>query len=118
MRGPVSQKITRARELRSTGTRPEKILWSHLRGAKLEGFKFRRQHPIAGYFADFACVEAKLVVELDGGQHSERADYDARRTEALEAAGYRVFRFWNHAVLEDCGSVIDTILRELRLARP
>lgn len=113
----MSDKTSHARELRKTSPDAETIIWSRIRGRKLDGFKFRRQHPIAGFFADFACVEAKLVVELDGGQHAEAADYDARRTEAIEAAGFRVFRFWNSAVFEDSDSVVETILRELRLGR-
>jgi very-short-patch-repair endonuclease len=114
----MGRRIERARELRAAAPDAERILWDRIRNRKLDGFKFRRQLPVAGYFADFACIEARLIVELDGGQHSEQADYDARRTQALESAGYLVLRFWNHAVFEDCDSVVDTILRDLKLARP
>jgi len=89
-----------------------------LRGRQLCGFKFRRQHPVDRYIADFLCLEAKLIIELDGGQHAERVEYDAARTAVLEACGYRVLRFWNHQVLEEFEGVVETILRELRLARP
>jgi very-short-patch-repair endonuclease len=68
------------------------------------------------YFADFACVEAKLVVELDGGQHAERAAADAERTRALEMIGWRVIRFWNHEVLLETNGVLETILAALREA--
>ena len=88
-----------------------------LRNRGLEGAKFRRQVPVGRYFADFACLEAKLIVELDGGQHDAQADYDARRTEALEAAGWRVIRFWNNEVVETLDGVARTIATELALAR-
>ena len=83
---------------------------------QLGGYKFRRQLPIDRYFADFACVEAKLIVELDGGQHGERQNYDAERTKVLEACGWRVIRFWNHQLSEG-DSVRDMILAELTLSR-
>jgi len=108
----------RARELRQTSTEAEQKLWSIVRGRRLAGFKFRRQVPIDRYFADFACVEARLVVELDGSQHQEQADYDARRTEVLEACGWHVLRFDNGDVLTNADGVGEMILRELALARP
>jgi very-short-patch-repair endonuclease len=74
-------------------TDAERVLWSQLRDRRLRGFKFRRQVPIEGYVVDFACVDAGLVVELDGGQHS--AEKDQRRTDSIEDAGYIVLRFWN-----------------------
>ena len=84
----------RSRTIRRDQTDVERKLWAALRGRQLSGFKFRRQHPVDRYFADFVCMEAKLVVELDGGQHAEQFEYDARRSEVLEAAGFRVIRFW------------------------
>ena len=93
-------------------TDAERALWRVLRDKQLEGRKFRRQYPIAGYVADFACIEAGLVIELDGGQHAEQAAYDARRTEDLRMAGYRVIRFWNNEVLGN----MDGVLEALRLA--
>ncbi|MEI9964007.1 MAG: DUF559 domain-containing protein [Caulobacteraceae bacterium] len=75
-----------ARELRRSQTDCERKLRAVLRGRKLSGFKFRRQQPVAGYIADFLCLEAKLIVELDGGQHADRAEYDATRTQVLENA--------------------------------
>ena len=108
----------RARRLRRDRTRAEAELWRVLRNRRLGGFKFRRQLPIDRYFADFACVEARLVIELDGSQHGEQADYDARRTEALENAGYTVLRFWNRQVFEGLEGVIRTISQALEIARP
>jgi very-short-patch-repair endonuclease len=85
-----------------------------LRGRRLDGFKFRRQVPIDRFFADFACVEAKLVVELDGGQHADRLVYDAERTRVIEACGWQVIRFWNHQVQKETEGVIHTILDALK----
>jgi very-short-patch-repair endonuclease len=113
----VVQNKARARELRTTAPEAERILWHRLRNRQLCGFKFRRQMPIQGYFADFACVEAKLIVELDGGQHADQIEYDARRTEMIELAGYRVLRFWNSAVMTELNEVLDLIARELQLAQ-
>jgi very-short-patch-repair endonuclease len=88
-----------------------------LRNRQLGGFKFRRQVPIGRYFADFACLGARLVVELDGSQHHDRADYDAARTRELEACGWRVMRFDNYDALTNAVGVGDAILIELRAAR-
>ncbi|HEX4097083.1 MAG TPA: DUF559 domain-containing protein [Caulobacteraceae bacterium] len=97
--------------------RAEARLWLSLRNRKLDGFKFRRQVPIDRYFADFACLEAKLVVELDGGQHAEALAYDAGRTAVLENAGFHVLRFWNRAVLTEIDGVLHEISTALRLGR-
>ena len=110
-------RISRARQLRAEQTDAERRLWALLGGRRLGGFKFRRQHPINGYFADFACAAAKLVVEADGGQHAERAADDARRTADLEAAGWRVIRFWNNDILQNTEGVAQAILDEIRGAR-
>jgi adenine-specific DNA-methyltransferase len=114
----ATPRISRARTLRRGQTDAERKLWARLRIRQLAGCKFRRQVPIGRYFADFACVEVKLVVELDGGQHAERADHDEARTQALEAMGWRVLRFWNHEVMIETESVMETILAAIRLARP
>ena len=82
----------------------------------MAGFKFRRQVPIDRYFADFACVELRLVVEADGGQHAESA-YDAWRTACLEAEGWHVIRFWNNEVLTNTEGVIDMLLRAMAACR-
>jgi len=102
-----------ARKLRRRSTDAENRLWYHLRGRRFEGAKFTRQFPLGPYVADFACRAAHLVVELDGGQHSEAAD--ANRTRAIEGFGYRVIRFWNNDVLENIEGVLDVIRNELVL---
>jgi very-short-patch-repair endonuclease len=104
-----------ARQLRRTPTDAEIRLWSRLRRQQLEGFRFRRQHPIGPYVVDFFCAEAKLIVEVDGGQH---ADDSATRTRWLEARGYRVIRFWNNEVLANTEGVLITILDALRADPP
>ena len=114
---PAKSPIPSARRLRREWTKAEARLWLSLRNRQLDGFKFRRQVPIDRYFADFACLEARLVVELDGGQHAERIDYDAARTAVLERCGFHVLRFWNDAVLSEIDGVLDEISSVLRSAR-
>ncbi|MEI6730362.1 MAG: DUF559 domain-containing protein, partial [Pseudomonadota bacterium] len=108
--------IEKARELRKQTTKPEEIIWDCLRDRKLAGYKFRRQHPIEHYIADFACLENKLIIELDGGQHS--LEKDAKRTEFLESKGFKILRFWNNDVLENLEGVFDTILSTLKEISP
>ena len=97
-----------ARRLRRTATLPEQHLWRALRASAL-GAKFRRQHPIGRYVADFACVERKLAVELDGGVHALRPAEDQLRTEALEAMGWTVLRLPNETVLADLSGALTLI---------
>ena len=99
-----------ARQLRREATDAERRIWYHLRGRRLRGLHFRRQHPIAGYFADFACLELRLIVELDGGQHDERREYDLIRADVLAASGFEVLRFWNNDVLANTAGVLATIV--------
>jgi len=110
----------RAKQLRTNATDAERLLWQRLRSRQLAGYKFRRQHPIGPYFADFACVEARLVVELDGGQHvtPEGLLSDERRSAALAAQGYVVLRFWNHDVLQQADVVLERILCGLAQVGP
>ena len=89
----------KARELRRNPTEAERLLWKHIRRRQLGGYRFRRQHPLGRYIVDFFCFEQRLVIEIDGGRHSERGIYDSRRTEWLEANGCKVMRFWNNQVL-------------------
>jgi very-short-patch-repair endonuclease len=103
----------RARELRSGATDAERRLWDRLRQRQLKGFRFRRQHPIDHYIVDFACIEAKLIVELDGSHHLDQAEADRRRTHDLEQLGYRVIRFWNDDVLLRTDDVANTIFDAL-----
>jgi len=108
----------RARALREMPTEAEALLWFHLRDRRLGGHKFRRQHSIGKYFADFVCVELMLVVEIDGGQHVEAAIYDETRTKLMQANGFRVLRFWNHEVLTQIDAVREKILDALQTLTP
>ena len=97
--------VNRARLLRRESTPAEKLLWRALRETKLA--KFRRQMPVGPYFADFAAFSERLIIELDGGQHSP--EVDAARTRFIEAQGYRVLRFWNNDVIENVEGVLAAI---------
>lgn len=116
MRDKLTQ--VRARKLRNQSTDAERFLWRHLRRRQLGGFRFRRQVPVGAYAADFACMDAMLVIELDGGQHQEQAARDARRDAQISAAGYRVVRFWNNQVFEETAAVLEMILNALLTPRP
>jgi len=107
-----------AKHLRTNLTDAERRLWRLLRGKQVADLRFRRQQPIGPYIADFFCPAAKLIVELDGGQHSvdENAAYDAARTRWLEDRGYRVLRFTNGEVLK--GHVLEAICREAQSRLP
>ena len=98
-----------AREMRSAPTEAEKRLWGALRNRRLDKLKFRRQVPIGGFIADFVCMEAKLIVELDGSQHAEN-ERDIARDSKLEERGFRVLRFWNDDVMRDLESICSTII--------
>jgi len=95
-------------------TDAERVLWRAIRRKQLDGHRFRRQQPIGRYIVDFFCPEVRLIVELDGGQHAERADYDADRTEWLEARGYRVVRYWNPDALRNLEGVLEDLRIRLR----
>ena len=99
----------RAGELRKEPTPAEKKLWAYLRGNKLNGINFRRQHAIGNFIPDFVSVKKKLVIELDGSQHIDQKDYDLERTRYLESQGYKVIRFWNNDVMNDIEGVIRAI---------
>src|SRR5436305_1375175 len=103
------QALSRARDLRREMSPAEKKLWARLRGGQFP-FKFRRQHPIAPYIADFYCHSCRLVVELDGDSHSERVAHDEARTKFFEANGYEVLRFENPDVFERTDAVLEEIL--------
>ena len=105
------------RRLRRNSTDAERLLWSRLRNRELDGLKFKRQVEIAGKVADFACADARLVIELDGSQHSGREVEDGERTRVLAAAGYLVLRFWNNEVLTNLDGVLEVILGSVVSAR-
>jgi len=100
---------TYARKLRNNATDTERLLWRHLRNSQLEGIKFRRQQPIEAYIVDFISFDKKIIIELDGGQHSENVDYDEQRDACLSANGFVVLRFWNNDVIENIEGVMDVI---------
>jgi very-short-patch-repair endonuclease len=103
----------RARQLRRDQTDAEQRLWAKLRDRQLCGAKFRRQHLIGPFIADFCCAQGKVIVELDGGQHAEDVAADEKRSRFLEAQGYRVLRFWNHDVLGNTEAVLERIVEAL-----
>ena len=120
MEGQTNSRILekkQLRALRNDATDAERQLWQHLRGRQLDNAKFRRQHPFGDYVLDFACLERKLAIELDGGQHASSREYDTVRSKNLEQAGFKVLRFWNHEVLEHASDVADAIYRELLTCR-
>ncbi|MFC7396738.1 endonuclease domain-containing protein [Chelatococcus sp. GCM10030263] len=108
-------RVARAKALRARTTEPEQVLWRALKRVPTLGTHFRRQVPIGPYVADFACLRVKLVIELDGGHHSEEATVarDTRRTAWLEQEGYRVLRFWNAELSDNLEGVLDTIYAAL-----
>src|SRR5690349_4465532 len=101
-----TEALERVRQLRRSSTEAEKLLWGYLRSRRLEGQKFRRQVWIGPYIADFLCVDAGLIIELDGSQHADRAAYDASRSAYLKERGLTVLRFWNNDVLSDIDAVL------------
>jgi very-short-patch-repair endonuclease len=101
--------IVLSRNLRKRQTDAENLLWLHLRRKQLEGLRFRRQHPLGRYIADFVCLEKRLILEIDGGQHAVEKDRDNERDHWLMAEGYRILRFWNNDVLTNIEGVLETI---------
>ncbi len=108
-----TEALARVREMRRNLTPEEKLLWKALRSRRLNGHKFRRQAWVITAIADFLCFEARLIIELDGGQHAINAEEDAQRTAMLEREGYRVLRFWNNQVRENIEGVMQTIAAAL-----
>ena len=106
------QKQAFARQLRRSMTDAEQRLWQQLRRKQMVGCRFRRQHPIGPYIADFACIGSRLVIEVDGGQH-DGCQAAAHRDEYLRLRGFEVLRFWNNEVLENMEGVCEVILRHL-----
>jgi very-short-patch-repair endonuclease len=103
-----------ARKLRNNPTLPESLLWGHLRGGRLLGYKFTRQFPVGPYVVDFCCRSERLIVELDGGGHDLKRGSDDQRTRWLEGQDYRVVRFWNTDVLQNVHAVLEVIAAHLK----
>jgi very-short-patch-repair endonuclease len=99
----------RAGELRKELTPAERKLWAYLRGDKLQGVNFRRQHAIGNYIVDFVSIKHKLIIELDGSQHLEQTLYDIERTKYLESQGYKVICFWNNQIMNEMNGVVQAI---------
>ena len=102
-----------ARRLRVNQTDAERKLCSRLRRHQMKGFQFRRQYPIGPFFADFVCLETKLIIELDGSQHADQTVRDGSRSEFLRDAGYTVLRFWNYEVSGEIDHVVQRIANAL-----
>src|SRR6266446_3163951 len=115
---PVDGAHTRARTLRHNMTEAERRVWQMLRSHQMKRYKFRRQVPIGRYIADFVCHEARLIVEIDGGQHARSSPQEAERSGFLQNEGYRILRFWNNEVLVNLDGVHETIADELRRITP
>jgi very-short-patch-repair endonuclease len=113
----MASRVTTARRLRRDQTDAERLLWFRLRDRRLGGWKFKRQVSIDRYVVDFCCESARLIIELDGGQHGKRSEKDAVRTAALEAHGYLVIRLWNSDLMNNMSGVLETILSTLEQHR-
>jgi very-short-patch-repair endonuclease len=101
--------LDNAKSLRRTMTDAEQRLWYHLRAHRFMGKKFKRQKPLGCYVVDFVCLEEKLIIELDGGQHAENVEYDQERDAWLKSEGYTVLRFWNNELMNELEGVLERI---------
>jgi len=101
--------LDNAKTLRRNLTDAEQKLWYHLRAHRFMDRKFKRQKPIGRYVVDFVCLEEKLIIELDGGQHAESLEYDQERDAWLRSQGYKVLRFWNNELMNETESVLERI---------
>jgi very-short-patch-repair endonuclease len=109
--------IPAAKTLRKNSTDAENLLWRRLRAGRLRNLKFRRQVPIGNYVADFVCIESKIVIECDGGQHMESSS-DTTRDTAIGKLGFKVLRFWNNDILKNIDGVLEVILDECTSPHP
>lgn len=105
---------SRARQLRRNLTDVERLLWRRLRFWQVDGYKFRRQQPLGNYIVDFVCLQKRLIIELDGGQHAQEVNHDAERDAWLQAQGFTVLRFWNNDVLKNIDGVMEMIVKSLQ----
>lgn len=110
--------LDRAKELRRHQTDAERCLWYHLRAHHFMGMKFKRQVPISPCIVDFVSHENKLIIEVDGGQHQEHAEYDRRRDTWLKEQGFIVLRFWNHEVMRNIEGVLEAIRIGVQCSSP
>jgi very-short-patch-repair endonuclease len=110
--------ISNARRMRHEPTDAERKFWLAVRGRQFGGYKFKRQYPVGSYIADFVCLDRKLIVELDGGQHAQQAGYDTERTAYLQAHGFRVLRVWNDDFLRTPDAILEGIWRALTAPSP
>ena len=108
----------RSRDLRKNFTDAEQKLWQKLRNKQIDGNKFRRQFVLGNYIVDFICLDKRLIVEVDGGQHMDNVDYDSQRDEWLKNQNFKVLRFWNNQVLNEIDSVLEVIVKNLELIVP
>jgi very-short-patch-repair endonuclease len=109
----MNQVRFQARQLRKDPTDAEKLLWQKLRFWQVAGCKFRRQQSLGRYIVDFVCLQKRLIIEVDGGQHAERGDYDKERDGWLRNQKFVVLRFWNNEVLKNIDGVMDVIVKNL-----
>ena len=105
----------KARELRKSPTEAELTLWKQICRRQLGGYRFRRQQPLGPYIADYVCFEKRLIIELDGGHHSDKTAQDSERTTWLESQGFRVLRFWNSQVMGEIDAVKQVIFEALEV---
>ena len=111
----MNNKTILARNLRKNATIQERRLWNLLKNRQFHNLKFKRQQPIGDYIVDFICKEAKIIIEIDGGQHNEpeNIEYDKTRTEYLNTLGYKVIRFWNNEIYENIEGVVLRLKEEI-----
>ena len=111
----MNNKTILARNLRKNSTIQERRLWNLLKNKQFYNLKFKRQQPIGDYIVDFVCREAKIIIEIDGGQHnfSENIELDKIRTEFLNSLGYKVIRFWNNEIYENINGVLEKLKQEI-----
>ena len=111
----MNNKTILARNLRINSTIEERRLWNLLKNRQFCNLKFKRQQPVGDYIVDFICKEAKIIIEIDGGQHNEpkNIEYDKTRTEFLNSLGYKVIRFWNNEIYENIDGVLLRLNQEI-----
>jgi Uncharacterized protein conserved in bacteria len=110
--------ISNARRMRHEPTDAERKFWFAVRGRKFDGYKFKRQYPVGPYIADFVCLDQRLIVELDGGQHAQQVEYDITRTDYLRTRGFRVLRIWNDDFLRTPDAILEGVWRALTAPSP